>query len=213
MHPHLRYGYRYTTMSEINSTHEPSKEMGDRVSRRRLMRAGLSAAPVVLALKSNSVLASTGGYCVKPSTFASLGAGAIKLPNASQAPRINKSHTCYSHGYWKNSNAGLVPADFKTTTQFLSSSVTGFTSNPGGHFTGKTIQQVLEMTGDGAAVALARHLAAAYLTARVHSGTAVLSVDDCKNIWNSAGNTWGPVAGDKTWDTDRWVKYFDFVLG
>ncbi len=199
-------------MSEINSTDGPNKATGERVSRRRLMRAGLSAAPVVLALKSNSVLATTGSYCVKPSTFASLGTDAIKLPNASQAPRINKAHTCYSHGYWKNTSQGLNPSNFKTVTLFLSDT-TGFTSNPSGVFSGKTIQQVLWMTGSGGSVALARHLAAAYLTARVYPGTAVLSVDDCKNIWNSTGNNWSPVAGDNTWNTDRWVKYFDFVLG
>ena len=199
-------------MSDDISKDQHSSPKGDGVSRRRLMRAGLSAAPVVLALKSNSVLAtgtSGGGFCVKPSTFASLGAAAIKTPNASQAPRINTDYTCYSHGYWKTHNNGLVPSDFKTKVAFLSST-TGFSHNPGGTYTGKTVQQVLEMTGGGH-IALARHVTAAYLTARVYPGTAVLSVDDCKQIWNSGG-TWSPVAGD-TWTRARWIDYFNFVLG
>lgn len=199
-------------MNDNTSMDGDSKTVGDGVSRRHLMRAGLSAAPVVLALKSNSVLAtgtSGGGFCVKPSTFASLGAAAIKMPNASQAPRIDSNYTCYSHGYWKTHNTGLVPSDFKTTVQFLSTT-TGFTNNTDGAYTGKSIQQVLDMTAGGH-VALARHITAAYLTARVYPGNAVLSVEDCKKIWNSGG-TWSPVAGD-IWTMERWIAYFNFVLG
>lgn len=202
-------------MSEDLSKPEQHQGNGGGVSRRRLMRAGLSAAPVVVALKSNSVLATTGtAYCVKPSTFASLGAAAIANPNASQSPRIHTDFKCFSHGYWREHNTGLVPSNFKTTTKFLSiyspASPTGFTRNPGGTFSHKTLQQVLEMPGGGD-VALARHVTAAYLTARVYPSTAVLSVDDCKNIWNSGG-TWSTVAGE-TWTQARWLEYFDFVLG
>lgn len=203
-------------MSDNLSMDDQSKAPATGVSRRRLMRAGLSAAPVVMALKSNSVLAtgtSGGGYCVKPSTFASLGAAAIRMPNASQAPRINTAHKCFSHGYWKNTNAGLSPSDFKTKTKFLSST-TGFTNNLGSAYTGKTIQQVLEMTGStgGDHIALARHVTAAFLTARVYPTSAVLSVDDCKQIWNSGGN-WSPVAGDNTWNQAKWLDYFKLLFG
>lgn len=200
-------------MSDNLSMDDQSKAPATGVSRRRLMRAGLSAAPVVMALKSNSVLAtgtSGGGYCVKPSTFASLGAKAIKSPNASQAPRINTAHKCFSHGYWRNNNAGLMPSDFKTKTKFLSTT-TGFVNNPSSHYSRRTIQEVLMMEGGGH-IALARHVTAAYLTARVYPGSAVLSVEDCKKIWNSGGN-WSPVAGDNSWNQAKWLDYFDLILG
>ena len=192
-----------------NTDHRPVDAEG--MSRRRLVRAGLSAAPVVLALKSNSVLASGGHICVKPSTFASLGGAAINRPNASQAPRINRGYTCYSHGYWKNNSAGLDPSNFKTITNFISAT-TGFQANPGGAFTGKTLQQVLEMGGNANNTALARHLTAAYLTARVYPGSALLSVGECQQIWNSPNNSWSPVPGDNTWNTQKWMDYFNFVL-
>lgn len=200
-------------MSDNFSMDDQSKAPSTGVSRRRLMRAGLSAAPVVMALKSNSVLAtgtSGGGYCVKPSTFASLGAAAIRIPNASQAPRINKAHTCFSHVYWKTHNDGLNPSDFKTNIGFLSNT-TGFIRNPDSVYTGKTIQEVLEMTGGGH-IALARHITAAYLTARVFPDSAVLSVEDCKAIWNNGGN-WSPVAGDNSWNLTKWLDYFDLIFG
>ena len=212
MLPHTHNGYGYTIMSEHTAAEDKGKKAEGGVSRRRLMRAGLSAAPVVLALKSNSVLATGtgGGYCVKPSTFASLGAAAIKSPNASQAPRVNTGYKCYSQGYWKQNNTGLSPSDFKTKTGFLSST-TGFVNNPGSTYTNKTIQQVLEMSG-GDHIALARHIAAAYLTARVYPTVAVLSVSDCKAIWNSGGN-WSPVAGDNSWNQAKWLDYFKLILG
>ena len=48
------------------------------LSRRHLVRAGLSAAPVLAALKSNTVLAGD-HTCIKPSTFSSLRTGAWPL--------------------------------------------------------------------------------------------------------------------------------------
>jgi len=204
-------------MSDNLSMDDQSKAPATGVSRRRLMRAGLSAAPVVMALKSNSVLAtgtSGRGYCVKPSTFASLGAAAVRAPNASQAPRINTEYKCLSPDYWKGTNANLSPSNFKTT-RFLSTTTTGFTLNPGGHYTNRSIQQVLDMSSSGNDhIALARNVIAAYLTARAFSGSAVLSVEDCKKIWNSGGN-WSPVAGDtsNTWNQAKWLEYFKLLFG
>src|SRR5665647_3738802 len=105
-------------MNEFNKQTETSLEVvaapvtpvknsmsGAAVSRRRLIRAGLSAAPVMLALKSQSVLAAD--ICIKPSAFSSLTAANMKL---SRMPNP-AGYTCFSHGYWKNHACLLYTSD------------------------------------------------------------------------------------------------------
>ena len=72
-------------------------------ARRRLLRGGLGAAPVVMTLASRPVLAATN--CATPSSFASI-----------NASRPNQVQTCNGLGldYWRNpSNFSQWPAGFK----------------------------------------------------------------------------------------------------
>lgn len=73
------------------------------LSRRRLVRAGLAAAPVMAALQSNSVLAGggSGGNCLRPSTFSSLYIGGPKAL-LSRDPRAGISGVCKPPGHWAN---------------------------------------------------------------------------------------------------------------
>lgn len=184
---------------------------GSGVSRRRLMRAGLAAAPVMLALKSQSVLAAD--ICIKPSSFSSLKAAANMT--LSRAP--NQGWTCYSHGYWKNTDHPH-PYSTKETSYFLATTSgvsAGFTANPGGAYTGKTLQNVLDMTGNANNAALARHIVASFLTAVANSNnpaTVLLTTTQCIRVWNTlnAGNTWSPVAG-VNWTLTDTMAYFDYI--
>lgn len=184
----------------------PAKAAG--LSRRRLVRAGLTAAPVLAALHSNTVLAGGGDHsCVRPSSFSSLILANMKVSSGRQ---IRADYECKSHGYWKKHNGNLT-ATYKTDTQFLSN---GFTANPGAGFTGKTLQQVLDMGGNDNNTALARHVVAAFLSAQSvgdNANLVLLSVFQCRQIWNGQGN-WSPFAGTN-WNLADTMKYFDTVFG
>ncbi|NCT99607.1 MAG: hypothetical protein GXD23_19740 [Comamonadaceae bacterium] len=200
-------------MSDVNQSEDGAvREAGAQksgVSRRHLVRAGLSAAPVLAALKSNTVLAGGDHTCIKPSTFSSLRAAQMKV---SARREIKTDYECQSHGYWKNRDNGL-PRDYKTTTRFLSTE-TGFTQNPAGVFTGKSLQQVLESGGNQGNTALARHVVAAFLTAKAYQNDpsrVMLTQAQCRAIWNGQG-VWQPFAGT-TWTLSQTMAYFDLVYG
>lgn len=174
------------------------------VSRRRLVRAGLTAAPVLTALHSNTVLAGGGHSCIRPSTFSSLKLAGGAL---SRGREIRTDYECASHGYWKNK-----PFMHKKE-KFLS--YAGFSWNPGGTYSGKSFQDVLEMKGnDGKHVALARHVVAAYLSAvsvKNDPDRVLLTTQQCFEIWNGQGN-WSPFGG-ANWNLDQTMNYFEKVFG
>lgn len=186
----------------------PAKAAG--LSRRNLVRAGLTAAPVLAAMHSNTVLAGGGDHsCVRPSSFSSLIRANMTV---SSGRNIRSDYQCKSHGYWKNNNGNLTN-DYKTKTKFLSLA-TGFTANPGSAFTDKTLQQVLDMGGNANSTALARHVVAAFLSAKSVSNnpdSVLLSVAQCQAIWNGQGN-WSPFAGTN-WTLTDTLAYFNKVFG
>jgi hypothetical protein len=200
-------------MSDLNphTPADPGRSAGASapgVSRRRLVRAGLSAAPVMAALKSNTVLAGDHS-CIKPSTFSSLRAAQMQV---SARRELKTDYECQSHGYWKNRDTGL-PSGYKTSTLFISVD-TGFTANPSNLYTGKTLQQVLEMGGNQGNAALARHVVAAFLTAQAYKDDptrVMLTTSQCRTIWNSGGQ-WSPFAG-ASWTLNDTMGYFETVYG
>ncbi|SBT05234.1 conserved hypothetical protein [Candidatus Accumulibacter aalborgensis] len=181
--------------------------------RRRLMRAGLAAAPVLMALKSRSVLAAD--ICIKASAFASLQA------NTTVSHAV-ETFTCFSHGYWKN-QPFPAPYGNKATSYFLgvprgaSGSVSaGFSGNPGGTFSGKTLQQILELSG-GSFNELARNTVATFLTAVQYGDnpqTVLLTQAQCRTLWMSlaGGGTWSPFTG-ANWDLTETLAYFKYIYG
>lgn len=183
------------------------------VRRRRLLRAGLSVAPVMLALKSQSVLAQD--ICILPSAFSSARAANTKLTHVHN-PVVN---SCFSHGYWKNHDHP-VPYNNKPRSYFLAlppgalpgSVKAGFATNPGGAYTGRTLQTVLELNGNATQTeALARHVVGTFLTAVAYPSTALFTEAQCRLIWDSQG-TWSPVAG-ATWVLQDWLDYFAYIYG
>ena len=194
-------------------TPEPSQDLplDSGIARRRVLRAGLSAAPVMLALKSQSVLATD--ICIKPSAFSSLKAANMKL---SRAP--NQGWTCFSHGYWKT-HTHPSPFNDKTKSYFLAAPTgvsgaqsAGFTANPGGWYAGKTLQQILEEGGSANNINLARHVVGTFLTAVSLNDDAtkvLLTKWQCQQVWDNQGN-WSPIPG-ATWTLADWMDYFEYV--
>lgn len=176
------------------------------VSRRRLLRAGVSAAPVLAALKSNSVLAGGSSYdCVRPSSFASLDA-AVRV---SAGREYRKDYACHSHGYWKKHGSVEVK-----NQHFIN---LGFNDVSSGFYAGKSLQQILGLNGDGNRnyEQLARHVTAAWLSADSVGNDpdrVMLSKHQCNELWNnlSSGRNWSPFAG-ASWDLSATVRYFDIV--
>ncbi|MDO9165088.1 MAG: hypothetical protein Q7U13_03180 [Rhodoferax sp.] len=198
--------------TEVQSSHDGSNvEAG--LARRRLIRAGLAATPVMFGLMSQSALAND--VCIKPSAFSSLKAANMKLSH-----KPNQGWTCFSHGYWKN-HSHPAPYSDKAKSFFLTKVLgpgevtAGFASNPGGIYTGKTLQQVLEMNGNASqTTALARHVVGTFLTAVANGDDptkVLLTTWQCKQIWDNQGN-WSPVTG-QTWTMANWLEYFDYVYG
>ena len=181
------------------------------LSRRRLIRAGLSAAPVMLALKSQSVLAAD--VCIKPSAFSSLKGANMKLSH-----KPNSEWKCFSHGYWKNHDHPSPYSD-KSKSYFLGvpngvngAASAGFAANQGGIYTGRTLDWVLNYGGDDNNAALARHVVATFLTAVQHNDDplkVLLTQFQCRQIWDNQGN-WSPVAG-AAWSLADWMAYFDYI--
>jgi hypothetical protein len=196
-------------MSERKSSPTARGEHGsaEGVSRRHLVRAGMAAAPVLAALKSNTVLAG-GNSCVRPSAFSSLTAAHMKV---SHGRVIQMDFECAPPEHWRHSTKGL-PKGFKVDTLFISS-VTGFRANQNS-FQGLTLQQVLESTGSQNHEKLARYVVAAFLSAVSVGDTpsfVLLTKRQCREIWNRQGN-WSPFAG-ANWSMPQTLAYFEKIFG
>jgi hypothetical protein len=164
------------------------------VARRRILRGGLSVAPVLMASAPRSVMAGTA--CVPASSFASINASRPDL-------LFNCSGT--SPGYWKNPmNFSQWPSPF--TAQ--GSAPTSFDAVFGaaGGYPGLSLRAVLELQGGGRD-ALARHIVAALLNAQKGlTPSNVLSVSLVKAVWTSfvTKGYYEPTAGIK-WYADSSV--------
>jgi hypothetical protein len=161
-------------------------------ARRRILRGGLSAAPVLMAAAPRSVMAGGPMNCVPASSFASI-----------NASRPDLQFTCGGRtpGYWKQPQFfSEWPAPYTPTTSF--DSVFGST----GGYAGKSLLAVLELMGGGRD-AVARHIVAAVLNAAKGLTPAnVLSVAIAKTVWTSfvTKGYYEPTAGIK-WYADTSV--------
>jgi hypothetical protein len=201
-----------TQSKSIQQVGEPTQPTG--IARRRLLRAGLAAAPVLAAMKSNTVLAGE-HTCIKPSSFSSLKPANWKI---SRGRTVNTSYACFSHGYWKEHDH---PAPYSQKSKSFFQAVPvgaprhSLSAGFGGTgFSGKTLQQMLELTGNDNNTALARHLVASFLTAIANSNnpeSVLLTTSQCITIWNNNG-VWSPAAG-MNWTLSDTMAYFDTIYG
>jgi hypothetical protein len=211
------------------------------IARRKLIRAGLAAAPVMLALKSQSALAtgtSTGEH-MTCSAWASVTA-AKGCHNSHTAKHVAK--TCHSYTYWKDRDDNECKKYFHEHTSTKHVPFFGSDCNKStnaGTFVptlkevckGKFIQPVITnvrytmwgtpitetsypavTTGDPRKDLLAKHCAAMHLNATVDRNCP-LSTDHIKQIWGSCknGGSWVPPSGGKPWSRDECIDYFEYV--
>ncbi|WP_143541680.1 hypothetical protein [Rhodoferax fermentans] len=199
-----------TQTESLPQTVESAQTTG--IARRRLLRAGLAAAPVLAAMKSNTVLAGD-HTCIKPSSFSSLKPANWKV---SRGRTVNTTYNCFSHGHWKNHSHPFPYNDkdkslFQGTAQGYVSALFDATVFP--NFAGKTLQQVLS-TGGGGLESLARHLVGSFLTAVANENnpnSVLITAEQCKTIWAGKG-AWTPAAG-LNWTLDDTMAYFDKIYG
>lgn len=188
------------------------------VSRRKLVRAGLAAAPVMAALKSNTVLAGD-HTCVKPSSFSSLNPANWVV---SKGRTVDTNYECFSHGYWKKDDRPHPsPYNVKTKSYFqalparaTTGSISAGFSGGASSFNGLTLSDVMNLGGAANNTDLARHLVAFFLTAVANGddpNRVLLTTTQCKAIWAGAGN-WTPVPG-LIWTKSDTMTYFEKVLG
>ena len=165
-------------------------------ARRRLLRGGLAAGPVLMTLVSRPVLGGdrTGfGQCTTPSGFVSA--------NASTAGR-GVACTGRTHGFWKNLSASQWPAPY-TPTMLFNAVFNNPAYNP---YNGKTLLDVLKL-GGGPPNNVARDIVAALLNAQAGL-TPVLTVIAVKHIWSEFITTgfFSPQSGAH-WNADEIISY------
>jgi hypothetical protein len=177
--------------------------------RRRLIKAGLGAAPVLMTVVNRSAFATglRGGKCTTPSAYGSI-----------NTSRQDKTYSCTGRtpGYWKQSQKF-----YEWPTPYYPTTVGGW----GGHkatlfgasiafgavmstFNGSTLLAVLDSGGNDDNTALARHIVAALLNAASGKTSAVLSVSAVQNIWKEfiTKGYFEPTAGVK-WNAAQITAY------
>lgn len=189
------------------------------IARRRLLRAGLAAAPVLAAMKSNTVLAGE-HTCIKASSFSSLKPANWKV---SQGRTVNTNYNCFSHGYWKNVAKHPHPLPYTDNAKSFFQAVpigapTGSISAgfSGSNFAGKTLLDILNIKGNSVTnnEALARHLVGTFLTAVAFGDdpdSVLLTTTQCRTIWSGNG-AWSPAPG-MNWTLDDTMTYFETIYG
>lgn len=193
------------TESSKQQTVDSSSEL--KSGRRRLLKVGATVAPIVLTLKSRSVLA-TGLTCTTPSAYGSI--------NTSTP---DKKYPCYGRtpGYWKQSQwFSQWPAPYFPTT----------VSGSGGHAAtlfrdcfspdqavpGKTLLEAMSPEL-GNTTELGRHVSAALLNAAKGWTNGALDVATVKAMWTATcnGGFYEPTAGVK-WYAAEVVIYLKSTM-
>lgn len=193
------------TESTKMRSNDATSEVG--AGRRRLLKVGAAVTPVVLTLKSRSVLA-TGLTCTTPSAYGSI--------NTSTP---DKKYPCYGRtpGYWKESQwFSQWPAPYYPTT----------VSGPGGHSAtlfsscfspdqavpGKTLLEAMSAEL-GNTTELGRHVSAALLNAAKGWTNGALDVATIKAMWTATcnGGYYEPTAGVK-WYAAEVVVYLKSTM-
>jgi hypothetical protein len=158
-----------------------------RLSRRRLLRGGIAAAPVILTVAPGSVLAGTS--CTSASAFASL-----------NASRTTSLPVCSGHKPdWWCANTGSWPATCTTSTKWQDCGLAIHSSFAGT----TTLLNVMKFTETSGHKCVAKHIAAALLNAKTGATPAeVLNEAKVKSVWNEfcPNSSFVPTAGVRWYD-------------
>ena len=166
-------------------------------ARRRLLKGGAAATPLLWAIATRPARAAF-TECQSPSAWGSMHASG---PNSTV--QVCSGRSCE---YWQDSaHFDKWPHPYYPTTD---ASLGGYTASAfhatgcrGGHFGGKTMLEVLQMSGEGGYANMGAHITAALLNAAAGM-TPVLTVPQVLELWNdcsgqgyyepTAGVRWGP---------------------
>ena len=179
---------------------------GLNTSRRKLVRAGLAAAPVVAAFKTNMVLATprAGNVTVMASSFASVTTtGGSVAPNAQTTGLFLPMSECEKHPDCNDLLFGRTGCDRSHRRGC------GFEMMPSPRIAKKTLKQVFKMNERSDMKRLAQYLAAGYLSAKRYGSDSYISEQRCKDIWRNYGS-WEPTAGVR-WSLSDTCDYFERV--
>lgn len=222
-------------MSDQQNGHHQSSDVsassaGVSTSRRKLVRAGLAAAPVVAAFKTNMVLASGTNQVVSPSTFASFknngsmcSVTAPQRSSKSYVPMVDcarENGTDYNKlkfGFGDNKDGrngcgfrGRAGEDYEDRELWeLCAKKYGEREGKYGEREGKKGGYAQRNSDRDD---LARYVAAAYISCLEYGHDAFLSREQCVSIWNGNGE-WSPNAGGKPWSRKETFEYFEMVYG
>lgn len=160
-------------------------------SRRRLLRGGLGAAPLMTLLSRPALGGGGGGWggggqCTTPSGF-------VSMPTSQHG----KTQTCSGRtpGYWKQSQhfGDWKPPFYPTTTKYHKATKFNQYFNPTPYSSGTTFLDVLNLQG-GPPDDVARHIVATALN--IAAGwVPVLTLPVIQGIWTQYMNTGGGTAG------------------
>lgn len=158
-------------------------------SRRRLLRGGLGATPVLLTLVSRSALGGGtggGGVCTSPSGFVSMPTSQHGTPK-----------TCLGRtpGYWKQSQhfGDWKPPFYPTTTSKHKATLFKDWFTPTPYPSTLTFLQALDLQG-GPPDDVTRHIVATVLNI-ARGWVPVLTIQQVQGIWKDYMNTGGGTAG------------------
>lgn len=174
-------------------------------SRRRILKASLGTAPVLLTLASRPVLA---GECVSGSAYGStLHASHAPAPLscAGKTPETWASITSWPDPYHKETKGGIDGYD-ATLYHCLTTGLNGTC------FSGKTMIQVIRLQDDGDLKSCGRYVAAALLNARSNL-TPVLTEANVRRMWNDyiAKGYYEATAGVQ-WSAPQIITYIKSTL-
>lgn len=200
-------------MSDIQSESQHVRKGAEHggIARRRLLRAGLAATPVVLTVGSRSALAQEG--CLSPSATASINLFHSRPDRPRDQPCAGRTP-----GYWQNAA--------KTHSDTLAQD-TAYSNPYAGGFPGLTIEQVMDLTGGGNLkkkvgspgtgdpYQLGAHLGAAWCNLqRGWVDASVLNLSTLQAMWNGRSSGYYPVAGATTpvWYAEEIVTYLKTTM-
>lgn len=168
--------------------------------RRRFVRGVGIALPVVMTVKSRSVMA-TGAQCLAPSATAS-----IALLH-SRPGRTTEFCSGRTPGFWGQA---------WNTHPLIWASVGGeglLFSNPyTGGFPGQTHKQVMNLNGVGDPYQFGAHMSAAYFNwKKGWVPTTVLDLSDLLAMWNGRNGSYSPTPG-VTWGAQQIVAYLQSTM-
>lgn len=160
------------------------------IARRRLLRGGAAAAPVVLTLTSHPVMAGT-GTCTAASSFASINTSRV---------HAGSSCTGKTPDWWKNpSNYVYWPTSKYTKTTLFQNCLASYSA-----CYNKTLLEVLSMPDTSGNNCAAKYMVAALLNAATGRTPGVMDENTTKTIWSkfvTGSFKYTPTAGI-TWYAD-----------